>query len=628
MTINRCSAFQSRTLSLAFLILAGSSFPAFPQGETRINFSLDASKTTARSADAVLRTNVVAYIHEYIPPYIWSKFFADQRVGDILLDTTRITRDSASLEDIKQRMKVLDPLVSQTISRGGRVQLVFQNGMPKWLSSDPNNEGSIFEGSASAGEKIWQSVPPSDYAKWQEVIRAFVHHFNNELDTKGNVYYVLGNEPESYWVGSEQEFHQYYKHFVLGALQADRNAKVGGINPSSPMTDHFNKASPQRMTDGRATFATQPTDGGKPMLYNWLRFSAAENLPVNVVTWHDYPAASPVPSRTANWVVAEKNIRGWLSGFGYSGVELILNDWPEWKAVERENDSEFQAAYVASGVISMVENGTVRPLYLGLMDIPAFSKATKANASFGGGTGLFTRVGLAKPVYNTYALLSKMQGKIAPAETGDDFVRALATVDDDAIYLLLTNFIPSKRIIVHNTFGMDGGTLDDESRAALRNKLKGAKKSKEELIKGLLDGTIRVEGLGLPGELAKKVTGVINLARVAMERVHQVADVNVDLAGLKTGAGNWTYDEYVVDKDHANSYAEKDEIAAQAASLDPQRDKAEMQKLRDLVNARTGPDSGRIPGKVVNIEGSSTTVKTTLLPNSVHLIVLRRVASR
>ncbi|MGE0859333.1 MAG: hypothetical protein AB7P42_09515 [Gammaproteobacteria bacterium] len=625
--MNRCSVFNSWTLSIAFLLLISNSFPTFAQGGIRINFPLDASNSTARAADAVLRTNVVAYIHEYIPPYVWSKFFAEQRVGDILLDTTSITRDSLSLEDIKRRMTALDPLVSQTISRGGRIQLVFQNGMPRWLSSDPHNEGSIFEGSTGAGEKIWQSVPPSDYVKWQEVIRAFVHHFNNELDTKGNVYYVLGNEPESYWVGSEQEFHQYYKHFALGALQADKNAKVGGINPSSPMTDHFNKSHPQSTPDGRVTFAPLPTDGGKPMLYNWLRFSASENLPVKVVTWHDYPAASPVPSRTANWVVAEKNIRSWLSEFGYSGVELILNDWPEWKPVEHENDSEFQAAYVASGVISMVENGTVKPLYLGLMDIPAFSKATKANASFGGGTGLFTRVGLAKPVYNTYALLSKMQGKITLVETGDDFVRALATVEDDAIYLLLANFIPSRRIIVHNTFGIDGGTLGEEDRAALKKQLKNSRRSKEELIKGLLDGTIRVEGLDLPSEVAKKVTGVVHVARGAMERVHQVAQVSVGLTGLKTGDSKWTFEEYVIDKDHANSYAERAAIAEQAASLDPKRDQQQMQKIRDIVNARTSADSGRIASNVVTIEGSSHVVTTTLQPNSVHLIVLRRGTS-
>ena len=84
----------------------------------------------------------------------------------------------------------------------------------------------------------------------------------------------------------------------------------------------------------------------------------------------------------------------------------------------------------------------------------------------------------------------------------------------------------------------------------------------------------------------------------------------------------------MIDKDHANSYSQRDKIASQAASLNPQRDQQQMQKIRDVVNARTGADSGRIMSKVVTIEDSSHAVATTLQPNSVHLIVLRRGASR
>lgn len=620
--------FTLLALPIAFLVITASSSPLAAQSEIRITFPLDIEKRTAVNADAILRANVVAYAHEYIPEPIWERFFTDQRVGDILIDTVSITRDSVSVEDIKQRMKSIDALVIRTISRGGRIQLVFQNGMPRWLSSDPRNEGGIFEGNTSSGEKIWQCVAPSDHAKWQAIIRAFVHHFNNELDTKGNVYYVLGNEPDNYWVGSEEEFHRYYKSFVLGARQADPNAKVGGITPSSLMVDHFTKYNPKRTLGGGARFEILQTKEKKPMLYNWLRFSAEEKLPVNVVTWHDYPAASPVPSRTANWVIAEELIRRWLSEFGFSGVELMLNDWPEWKQVEHENDSEFQAAYVASGLISMIENGSVKPLYLGLMDIPAFSKATKENAWFGGGTGLFTRVGIAKPVYHTYALLSKMQGRIVLTQTGDDFVRALATADDDAIYLLLANFIPSKRIIAYNTFGIDGGTLDDENRAAFQSVLKSRRMSKEGFIKGLLDGTINVKNLGLPSQVAKKVTGAVDVARVASERGNKITHVSVGLTGITAGVGRWAYDEYSIDKSRANSYAMRDKIAEQAKSLDPKRDQKQMQTIVENINARTSVDSGKIENKEIRVEGSSCTIRAALEPNSVHLIVLRRVAAQ
>ncbi len=113
----------------------------------------------------------------------------------------------------------------------------------------------------------------------------------------------------------------------------------------------------------------------------------------------------------------------WTAEFGYSDAEFIVNDWPEWQAVPHENDSEFQAAYVVSSLISMIKHTKVKALYLGMRDIPAFmnKQERRRNASFGGGTGMFTTIGLAKPVYNAYALMSKMEGQLIPVETGDEF---------------------------------------------------------------------------------------------------------------------------------------------------------------------------------------------------------------
>ncbi|MCB1744853.1 MAG: hypothetical protein KDK91_31090, partial [Gammaproteobacteria bacterium] len=593
------------------------------QGAVNIGFSLNLDRRMNARADAALRTNVVAYAHEYISHYIWDKFFTEQRVGDLLLDTTSITRDSSSLEDIKRRMRSLDKLVRETIARGGRVQLVFQSGIPKWLSSDPHNEGSLFEGSVRAGEKIWQSVPPADYGQWQQIAYEFVHHFNNELNTNGRVYYVVGNEPGNYWVGSEQDFHQYYKSFALGALRADPNVKVGGINPSNILEDRFSKH-PAGGSRRGTQFQAMMTRDNKPMVYNWLQFAASEKLPVRVVAWHDYPAASPVPSQTANWVVAERLVRGWLAEFGFSGVELILNDWPEWKPVANENDSEFQAAYVASGLISMVETGSVKPIYLGLMDISAFTKPSKGNASFAGGTGLFTRVGLAKPVYNTYALLSKMQGQLVQTRTGDEFVTGLATVQDDAVYLLLVNFIPSKRLIPHNSYGIDGGELDDRNKAALKNALNASGMNRQDFIKSLVNGTIPVQSLGLPSEANKKVSGAVAVARAALQRARQIAQVSVDVSGLRANGGRWAYEEYVIDDSHANSYSARGEIASHVQSLDMKQDREKLMKIREVVNSRTSVDAARVKNESVTLQGSSFNIRTSLKPNAVHLIVLRR----
>lgn len=626
MLLNRWRALSN----LLFLFTFFTVFSASASVQTDIKFDVNVADAGTRQASDVLRTNVVAYVHESVPKKIWNKFFSEQRVGDILLDTVSVSRDATDLQDLKRRMHELGPLVNRIIDAGGRVQLVFQNGIPKWFSSDPNNNGDLFQGGLSAGQKIWHSVPPSNYKIWEKVAYEFVNYFNNELNTRGQVYYVIGSEPESYWVGSEEQWHRYYEHFVNGALKADPNVKIGGVNTVGVRTKAFTKYNPQKR-GGKVVFQGLPAKGNKGIVYNWLEFSARKKLPVDVVTWHDYPAPSPIPGKYANWVAYEKQLKTWMSDFGYSDTEFILNDWPEWKPVPKENDSEFQAAYVVSSLISMIQHTSVKALYLGIQDLGAYTdaKAKRKNASFGGGNGMFTSVGLAKPVYNAYSLMSKMEGRLIPVQTGDEFVRALASIDDDNIYILLTNFIPSKRIITRNTFSADLKPLDKTDKATLRNKIKTSGKNKKQLIQSVLNGSTDIQNLDLPPAAEIKIKGIKAVYTAGKQRMRGPARAQIRLNGLKPAKekGGWHYDEYIIDRTHANSYTARGKIAEQARSNGATKDKRKLRKLVEKANARTSITSGRVKKSDLMIQGDTIKMNTSLEPNSVHLIVLQHGAT-
>ena len=617
-------SFLSICTLVVALVAPGS---VFAQPSVQVKFEVDVADRLEQSAESVLRTNVVAYVSESVTEGIWNKFLSEQRVGDVLLDTVDITRDSTDFQDLRRRMRTLDGLVRRIVAGGGRVQLVFQNGIPRWLSSDPRNDGDLFQGGLSEGQKIWHSVPPADYRRWEEIAHAFVHHFNRELDTGGRVYYVVGSEPENYWVGDEQQWHRYYEHFVKGALAADPDAKIGGINTVGLSAMAFTRSRPRRTGDGAVVFESLPARGDKGILYNWLEFSARNRLPVDVVTWHDYPAPSPVPRDTANWVVAEKQLQQWLSRFGYSGAELILNDWPEWKPVPEENDSEFQAAYVTSSLISMIQDTGVKALYLGLQDLGAYtaSGTVRSNASFGGGNGMFTRLGLAKPVYNAYALMSQMQGQLLRVHADDEFVRALVTATDDAVYILLSNFIPSQRIVLQNSYGVEGGVLDESDRSALREAVKRSGMSRREIVAKLLDGQIDIDNQGLPAAVVKKAQGARSVVLEGRRRLQAPAHASVRVTGLAGGAQRWTQEEYIIDGTRANAYSMRAQLLEQAKSLGLDRgDRGKLRQFVEQVNARTGIDSSMRSGEDVVLRGSTLDTTTTLEPNSVHLIVLRR----
>jgi hypothetical protein len=620
---------RKQTLSYLFYLFqlfAVISASAYAEMGVNIEFDVNVADVGTARASEVLRTNVVAYGHEYIPETVWKKFFDEQRVGDVLLDTGDISRDSTSLQDLKRRMHELAPLVKRIIAAGGRVQLVFQHGIPKWLSSDPHNNGDLFQG-VSGGEKIWHSVPPANYKIWEDVAYEFVRYFNIELNTRGRVYYVIGSEPENYWVGNEDQWHRYYEHFARGALRADPKVKVGGANTVRIDSKTFTKYKPQKQGN-EVVFEGLSAKGGKSIVYNWLEFSARKKLPVDIVAWHDYPAPSPIPGKSANWVAYEKQLTAWMSDLGYSGAEFILNDWPEWRPVLYENDSEFQAAYVVSSLISMIKHTNVKALYLGMQDIGAYTdkQEKRKNASFGGGTGLFTSVGLAKPVYNAYSLMSMMEGRLIPVQTGDEFVRALASVDEDKVYILLTNFIPSKRIIMRNTYSPNAEMPEEIDKAALGRKIKATGKSREQLIASILDGSADIQSFDLPPALERKVEGIKAVYVAGEQRMRAPARATIRLGSVKLdkSKGDWRFEEYVIDRSHANSYAARGKISEEAQARGVMEDKSKLRKLVEEVNARTGIDAGRRARSDLSVRGETIELNTSLEPNSVHLIVLQR----
>lgn len=620
---------RKQTLSYLFYLFqlfAVISASAYAEMGVNIEFDVNVADVGTARASEVLRTNVVAYGHEYIPETVWKKFFDEQRVGDVLLDTGDISRDSTSLQDLKRRMHELAPLVKRIIAAGGRVQLVFQHGIPKWLSSDPHNNGDLFQG-VSGGEKIWHSVPPANYKIWEDVAYEFVRYFNIELNTRGRVYYVIGSEPENYWVGNEDQWHRYYEHFARGALRADPKVKVGGANTVGIDSKTFTKYKPQKQGN-KVVFEGLSAKGGKSIVYNWLEFSARKKLPVDIVAWHDYPAPSPIPGKSANWVAYEKQLTAWMSDLGYSGAEFILNDWPEWRPVLYENDSEFQAAYVVSSLISMIKHTNVKALYLGMQDIGAYTdkQEKRKNASFGGGTGLFTSVGLAKPVYNAYSLMSMMEGRLIPVQTGDEFVRALASVDEDKVYILLTNFIPSKRIIMRNTYSPNAEMPEEIDKAALGRKIKATGKSREQLIASILDGSMDIQELDLQPALERKVEGIKAVYTAGKQRMRAPARAKIRLGSVKLdkGKGNWRYEEYVIDRRHANSYAVRGKLSEQAQSLGVANDKRKLRKFVEEANSQTSIATGRLERSDLSVRGGTIELNTSLEPNSVHLIVLQR----
>lgn len=568
----------------------------------------------------LLDTNIVIYAYESVEPGSLEELVTEQRLGIVVLSPVDLVKNSDSLEDLRYDLESdikLNEIVKKVTANGGTVEVVVANNLPKWLSSDPSNVSNIFSG--VDGEKIWHTVPPKNYSEWQNLVEVIVNHFSNTLGA--NVIYTFGSEPDNYFVGSEDEFFEMYKFFVRGALFADPQAKVGGPTPSNYKSNFFAKDNPYASEKGTG-FVGSATINNAPIIKNFIMFAKDNNLPINHISYHQYPAPSPIPLFTADWVTAEKDISGWLTEAGYNNTKIILADWPEWKQ-SMHSDTSYQAAWVASSLVSMAKyTNRTTPTYLGLRDLNAFSgRPTIENGGFVGGNGLFTSHGIKKPIFNLYSALSAMKGNLFTVDSDDDFAVGLGSVATDTVSILLVNFIPQNSLIIKNSFGI--AVIKDEAQAALIEILKQTGlDSYQDLFNAMVSGLVKMDDLVISNpELKDRFSKIQALMLDASERRDQPIRSVVKLTGIDQG--DWKVEEYVIDATHANSYTAKGEITSFVRSEDSLTNEV-IEELVDSLNQKTSLEHGKVRSEMVTVEKDFFQLMTVQEPNSVSLIIMRK----
>lgn len=129
---------------------------------------------------------------------------------------------------------LVDGIIDGYLARGVRpyLQLGF---MPEALSSAPANEQYRHNWRPGFPYRLIEgrwNAPPSDYAKWAELIYQWTRH-NVERYGREEVerwYFEVWNEPNgrSYWRGTQEEFNKLHDHAVAAVRRALPTARVGG----------------------------------------------------------------------------------------------------------------------------------------------------------------------------------------------------------------------------------------------------------------------------------------------------------------------------------------------------------------------------------------------------------------
>ena len=257
------------------------------------------------------------------------------------------------------------------------------------------------------------SHPPSDYAKWGELVFRWVKH---DVERYGRAdveswYWEVWNEPNiAYWQGTPAEFHKLHDYAVEAVRRALPSARVGGPDTAGGAGGRFLGDFLEHCLRGR-NYATGKT-----------------GTPIDFVSFHAKGAPRVVDGHVQMGIAQQLQT--------IDGAMAVIASFPELKGkpiVIGESDPEGCAA--CQGPQLAYRNGTMYSSYTAASFAREHDLATKHGVNLEGaltwafefedqpyfaGFRALASNGLDLPVLNVFRMFGKMGGRRVPVQSSAD----------------------------------------------------------------------------------------------------------------------------------------------------------------------------------------------------------------
>ncbi len=291
--------------------------------------------------------------------------------------------------------------------------------MPQALSSKPDPyHPTWIPGAKNELYSIGWSYPPSDYAKWGELVYQWVRHVVQKYGRSeaASWYWEVWNEPDiSYWHGTPEEFDRLYDYAANGVKRALPEARVGGPATTGPANEHaagFLRQFLEHCSSGRNSA------------------TGALGAPLDFITYHAKGRPSVQDGHVRMGIA--KNAQDVDMGFQ---IVRSFSKFQNLPIVVSESDPEGCAACSARVYPqNAYRNGPLYPAYTAAMMKSIFELADREHANIEGmltwafefegqpyfdGFRTLATNGIDKPVLNLFRMAGLMHGdRVATESTG------------------------------------------------------------------------------------------------------------------------------------------------------------------------------------------------------------------
>lgn len=292
-------------------------------------------------------------------------------------------------------------------------------------------------------------APPKDYAKWDDLMRAFAQHLVDRygIEEMARWYFEIWNEPNiDFWTGDPKQatYFELYDHTARALKSVSPRLRVGGPASSSA---HWVDA--------------------------FIAHVAAQNVPVDFISSHSYGDDTvedlfgthdeiPMDRRVC---LSIQKVHDQITASARPNLPLM---WTEWNVPSfgplKARDTEYVGAGLADnirqcdGLVDMMSFWTFSDV---------FEEGGPKSEPFDGGFGLIAMGGIKKPSYSAFALLHKLGEERLAQESSNILVTRRA---DGSLAIAAWNLVDpdqkgSARRLEFEVLGVTPGSAVQVSRA-------------------------------------------------------------------------------------------------------------------------------------------------------------------
>jgi xylan 1,4-beta-xylosidase len=280
----------------------------------------------------------------------------------------------------------------------------------------------------------WQAngSPPNDNNKWAQLVRHLAQHCIDRygLEEVRTWYFEVWNEPNLRYFfknGTQAQYFELYKVTAQTLKQIDARLRVGG-----PATSNFHipEAALQngaaRQIAGQAVATGEGGDWQPIWVEDFLKYCAANQLPVDFISTHPYPTDFPLDVAGESQSRVRRNIdstrddlatlRRIVDRSAYPHAEIQLTEWSSSPSpLDHSHDSLAAAAFIAKTNLESI--GLVDSLsYWVFTDV--FEEERNTDSVFHGGFGLINYQQIVKPAFHAYRFMNELGDTALAATSG------------------------------------------------------------------------------------------------------------------------------------------------------------------------------------------------------------------